>query len=391
MEGCDGEKDGSPGELSIRRYKRFAAGGAGIIWIEATAVTSEGRANPRQFWINEDSLPKFKHLIEIIKENALNHKGENHKPYLVLQLTHSGRYCKPLGVSTPIIAYRSPVLKHQENSVTKIITDNQLDKLKEKFVVASQMAQECGVDAIDIKSCHGYLLYELLSAYTRENSRYGGSFENRTRFLRETIQEIKKHIYSIDVTTRLSFYDGTPYPYGWGMKQDNSLLPDMTEPIALVEKLQNLGVNMLNLTAGNPYYNPHISRPYDVPVKGGYIPVEHPLISISRIIDLTYQLSEKFPSLFIINTGFSWLRQYSVLVGAKMKKDAKVGAFGLGRLAFAYPNLPNEFLKDKQLTRNQLCIACSCCSQIMRDGGKTGCVVRDKEVYRDIYKKGQSK
>ncbi|HUU12820.1 MAG TPA: flavin oxidoreductase/NADH oxidase, partial [Terriglobia bacterium] len=50
MEGCDGELDGRPGELTIRRYRRFGAGGAKLIWFEACAVAPEGRANPRQLW-----------------------------------------------------------------------------------------------------------------------------------------------------------------------------------------------------------------------------------------------------------------------------------------------------------------------------------------------------
>ena len=55
MEGCDGDSQGRPGKLTLRRYERFAAGGAGLIWAEATAVVPEGKANPRQLWLNEST------------------------------------------------------------------------------------------------------------------------------------------------------------------------------------------------------------------------------------------------------------------------------------------------------------------------------------------------
>lgn len=389
MEGCDGESDGRPGPLTFRRYERFAGGGAGIIWVEATAVTGEGRANPRQLWINEKSLSSFKQLVEIIKERALNFKGERQTPYLVLQLTHSGRYSKPEGYPSPLIAYRSPVLRHQENDRTKIITDRQLDALYEKYVCAAQMAEECGFDAVDIKSCHGYLVHELLSSYTRRDSKYGGSFENRTRFLIETVEKVKKNIPRTDVTLRLNIYDGVPFPYGWGMNKDGSLQADMEEPLKLIGLLRESGIRMLNLAVGNPYYNPHVERPYDYPIDGGYMPVEYPLASISRIVRLTYEAAEMYPDLFLINTGFSWLRHFAPLAGAAMKKHGKIGAFGLGRIAIACPDFANMLFRDKTMAPDKMCIACSSCSQIMRDAGRTGCVVRDSEIYGKIYRDGR--
>ena len=390
MEGCDGEEDGRPGSLTVRRYIRFARGGAGLIWVEATAVVPEGRANPRQLWINEKSLSSFRQLAETIRESGRNHSGAKQDPYIVLQLTHSGRYSKPRGFPMPIISYHSPVLKHQENEHTRIITDAELDELKGKYVAAAQMAEECGFDAVDIKCCHGYLLHELLSGYTRKESRYGGIFENRTRFLVETAIAVRKALSSAEITSRLNIYDGIPHPYGWGMKKDGSLEPGMEEPILLVEKLRDAGMNMVNLAVGNPYYQPHVERPYDYPVDGGYLPGEHPLETISRIIDLTCRISERFPSLFIINTGFSWLRHFAPLVGAELKKKGKITSFGLGRLALAYPGFANALLGEKRLEPEKMCITCSSCSQIMRDGGRAGCVVRDGEIYAPVYREGRS-
>ena len=101
MEGCDGTADGCPDELTRRRYRRLAEGGAGLIWFEATAVMEEGRANPRQLYINEVTLDAFKRQVAEIKEAGLQKNG--YEPLVVMQATHSGRYSKPQGTPAPLI------------------------------------------------------------------------------------------------------------------------------------------------------------------------------------------------------------------------------------------------------------------------------------------------
>ena len=65
MEGCDGTLDGQPGELTLRRYRRFGAGGAKLIWGEAAAVVEEGRANPRQLLVNENTVPGLAEMVTV--------------------------------------------------------------------------------------------------------------------------------------------------------------------------------------------------------------------------------------------------------------------------------------------------------------------------------------
>ncbi|MBQ3900293.1 MAG: flavin oxidoreductase/NADH oxidase, partial [Clostridia bacterium] len=186
MEGCDGDADGRPGELTERRYHRFAAGGAGIIWFEATAVMREGRANPRQLYITEDNLDSFKRQVELIKETALRERGQ--EPLVVMQATHSGRYSKPDGTPAPIIVKHDPLLeKDTPVDDGRIASDEYLDRVGEALVNGAVLAERAGFDGVDIKSCHRYLLSELLSAYDRPG-RYGGSFENRTRLFRESVK-----------------------------------------------------------------------------------------------------------------------------------------------------------------------------------------------------------
>jgi NADPH-dependent glutamate synthase beta subunit-like oxidoreductase/2,4-dienoyl-CoA reductase-like NADH-dependent reductase (Old Yellow Enzyme family) len=392
MEGCDGGADGSPGPLTFRKYNRFAAGGSGLIWVEATAVVPEGRANPRQLMLTEQNKEQFKQLVADIRSNARDEAGQPIKPFLVLQLTHSGRYSKPEGKAVPLIIYHSPVLDptHQLPSDYPLVSDEYLDQLQNRFVAAAELANECGFDAVDVKSCHGYLLHELLSAHTRQDSKYGGSLANRTRFLRETVRRIKEKMPRLIVTTRLDIYDAYPYPYGWGMKNDGSLTPDLAEPRELVRQLAELGVTMFNFTFGNPYFNPFIGRPFDYPSQGGALSPEHPLVTIERNIRLTREMARSFPALTIIAVSFSWLRELFPHIGAALLKNRTCSILGIGRLGLANPNYANELFKTGQIKQEHTCITCSSCTQIMRDGGMSGCVIRDS-LYEPIYREGRRK
>ncbi len=190
MEGCDGTRDGKPDELTIRRYDRFARSGAALIWEEATAVCEEGRANPRQLWIKKENVAAFQEMNQRIREISFRENG--FVPKIIMQATHSGRYSKPNGTPEPIIAYQNPLFE-KENPIPaeRVISDEALDRLAEQFGKAARLAEQAGFDGIDIKACHRYLNCELLSAYHRPG-RYGGSLENRTRLLREGIQNAKR-------------------------------------------------------------------------------------------------------------------------------------------------------------------------------------------------------
>jgi len=314
-----------------------------------------------------------------------------HQPLIILQLTHSGRHSNPEGRPTPIITHHSGILdfkNHLEPSYS-IISDEALDALQEKYVLAAQLAYRSGFDAVDIKACNGYLVHELLFSYTRKNSRYGGSFENRTRFLREVIHKIKAELRGLIVTTRLSIYDGIPYPWGWGMKPDGSLEADVSEPARLIGMLYDAGVELVSIAMGNPYYNPHLARPYDRPIVGGYVPAEHPLETISRMIRLTADTRGKIPRVHLVGTGLSWLRQFLPNVGAAMIQRDLISFLGVGRLALANPGFAYELFSKGALAPEALCITCSSCTQIMRDGGRTGCVIRDRPIYGPIYRSGR--
>lgn len=384
MEGCDGTADGRPDTLTKRRYERFAKGGAGLIWLEATAVMEEGRANPRQLYINEDNLDDFKRLVDNIKETALKENG--YAPLVIMQATHSGRYSKPNGTPAPLIAYNNPIFeKEGPISSDRIVTDEYLDRVGEGLVNGAVLAEKAGFDGVDIKCCHRYLNCELLSAYER-GGRYGGSLENRTRLLREAIKGAMQSCSNdFIVSSRLNVYDGFPYPYGFGVKKDGGLLDfDPTEPEWLIKELYSYGVRLVNITMGNPYFNPHVNRPF---AKGGYEADEHPLEGVKRVLYGTARLKERIPEMMMICSALSYLGVAAPNVVSAYIKDGKFDFAGFGRTIFAYPDFAKDILKNGCMDKNKICICCSKCTEIMRkSGGTPGCVIRDKDVYMPIYK-----
>lgn len=381
MEGCDGNADGTPAELTLRRYDRFAKGGAGIIWFEATAVMEEGRANPRQLWINENNLDAFKKTVDTIKETAFKQNG--YEPVVIMQATHSGRYSKPNGTPAPLIAYNNPIFeKDAPIPKDRIVTDEYLDRLSAALVDGSLLAKQAGFDGVDIKCCHRYLNSELLSAYTREG-RYGGSFENRTRLLRESVVgAIEACGDDFIVSTRLNAYDGFEYPYGFGVSKDGGIDFDPTEPVKLITELYNSGMRLINITMGNPYFNPHVNRPFAM---GGYTPPEHPLTAVSRMLNGIATIKKAVPDMKFISSALSYLGVAAPGVAAAMIEKGGFDFAGFGRTIFAYPDFANDILKNGGMDKQKICLCCSKCTEIMRAGGTPGCVIRDP-LYTKLYK-----
>jgi 2,4-dienoyl-CoA reductase-like NADH-dependent reductase (Old Yellow Enzyme family) len=390
MEGCDGAPDGKPDTLTVRRYERFAHGGAGLLWFEATAVTQEGRANPRQLLLVAENAAAMAALRERALSVGRAANGAEYAPFTVVQLTHSGRYSRPLDKPAPVLAHHDGLLDKALNipADQPLLSDDDLDRLQDRYVEAARLAAQCGFDGVDIKSCHRYLLSELLAAHTRPG-RYGGSFENRTRFLLEVVRRVRAELPQLEITMRLNVYDGHPYPWGWGVSQDDPAVPDLREPLRLIGLLREAGVALINVTAGNPYYTPHINRPFDQNVTGGYTPQEHPLEGVTRLVHLARAVKQAHPELVVIGSGYSWLRHHLGQVAAAVIARDWADMVGVGREAFAYPDFARDLLSKGEMDARAACVACSRCTQIMRDHGCSGCVILDKEVYGPIYEEGR--
>jgi NADPH2 dehydrogenase len=417
MEGCDAELDGSPGELTFRRFRRFGAGGAKLIWGEACAVVPEGRANPRQLLINPGTTPSLGRLVRETRAAHVESNGRDDDLLVGLQLTHSGRYA----FQQPILAKHDPLLDPRTildkasgttaGHDSPLITDAELDRLQDRYVDAAKLAHQAGFDFVDIKQCHRYLLNELLAARSRAG-KYGGSFANRTRFIREVVGRVRDECPGLMIATRLNVFDGIPYIKGddgigascpftppvssaWGTDADLPSLPDLAEPLALIGILQNLGIGLLNVSLGNPYASPHLLRPFEYPPPDGYESPEHPLLGVDRHFRLTAAIQAAYPQLAVVGSGYSWLQAYAFEAGAANVAAGRATFVGIGRGALTQPDFARRLRHGEPLDRRRLCRTFSYCTALMRskhnDMGQfaTGCPPFDKEVYGPIWAEAQ--
>ena len=373
MEGCDCNEDGSPSDLTVEKYHKAARSGAGIVWFEANSVCPEGRTNPRQMMLTRENIESFKTLLCDMRSIAMKECGIS--PVFILQLTHSGRQS-----IVPMIAYRHPIYEERRPaSDENIVSDEYLDTLPELYANAARLAVEAGFDGVDVKSCHGYLFQELLSAFTREG-RYGKSFENRTRLYLDCINAVKAAIPDhILLTSRLSVSDMVPYPYGFGTTKDNVL--DLTEPDMLIEKLVSSGIQILNVTVGNPYYNPHVNRPYR---KGGYQPPESAESGLARFEYIEKHIKEKFPTLVVLGSGLSYYRKDLIEQSDRQLESGICDLVEYGRMWLAYPEFYRDYTQGR-FEYAKCCLACSKCTELMRAKQVSGCAVYN-EYYRELYK-----
>ena len=420
MEGCDGDLDGNPGELTFRRYRRFGAGGAKLIWFEACAVVPEGRANPRQLWIHPGSAKRLAQLLQACREAHQKEFGTCDDLVTVLQLTHSGRY----SFEKQKVASRHPVLDlyplvnrtdlPPREAPPELASDEYLAALEDRYVEAASLARELGFDGVDLKMTHGYLLSELIGARTREGS-YGGSLQNRARFTLNVVEKIRRQVGDdFLLAVRLGVYDGIPYavsgensagvprdyprPYnfGFGTDPDDPSRLDLSEPLQFIGWLKQAGVRLLNVSLGIPYANPHIGRPFDKPNEGYYETPEHPLLGVARHFAATAEIQKAYPDLAVVGTGYSWLRHFLIHAAAANLRLHRTTLAGLGRAALAYPNLPREALEKAELNPLHTCKTLSYCTYLMRSKNNslgqfpTGCPPFDKEGYGEVMKQARA-
>lgn len=383
MEGADSTPEGAPSDYTVRRYVNEAIGGSSVIWFEAISIVEEGRSSKTQLLLNRDTLEEFKKMTAAVKEAGM--KANGFAPYLIMQANHSGRYSNPDNTPAPMIAYRHPILEqYRAADDSCIVSDDYLKRLEEKFGEAAVLAKEAGFDAIDIKSCHGYLLAELASAYERPGL-YGGSFENRFRLLKNGIRAAKVvEDENFMVTARIGIYDGYPYPYGFGVSPESGETPDYTEPIRLVRELHDeLGMDMVDLTMGNPYATTHVTRPFDF---GKYAPEEHPFVGLHRMIYGIGEVKKAVPEMTIWASAPTYLRAYADLFTAGAVEEGLCDGMLFGRMAFADPDFANEIVRNGRIDPNRVCLTCGKCGDLIRAHKPTGCVIRDSKTFMPFYK-----
>ena len=408
MEGWDATPDGAPSENTVRRWRRFGRSGAKLIWGgEAVAVSHEGRANPNQLLASSQTQEGLAQLQSALRREHILATGSDDGLVIGLQLTHSGRYCRPNEHSRPEprILYHHPLLDRRLKLPADypLLTDGEIEWIIDAFHRAAFMAWQLGFDFVDIKHCHGYLGHEFLSAHTRAG-RYGGTFEGRTRFLREVVKGIRSLCPGLHIGVRLSAIDTVPFhsdpshsvngkastgvaetspellPYRWGFGV-NPLDPthaDLSEPERFLSLLEELGIQLVNITAGSPYYNPHIQRPALYPPSDGYLPPEDPLVGVARQMDVTRQLKRRFPNLLIVGSGYSYLQDFLPHVAQAAVREGWVDFVGLGRMVLSYPELLWEVSAGIPIQRKVICRTFSDCTTAPRNGLPSGCYPLDE-------------
>ena len=412
MEGCDGDLDGRPGNLTWRRYERFATGGAKLVWFEATAVREDGRANARQLWITPANADDYARLLEHILKLHRERFGKADDLLVPIQLTHSGRYA----VGQRTIAFHNPYLDEKTGIPADypVISDGELERLEDDFVAAAKLAAAAGFRAFDLKVTHGYLLSELSGATTREGP-YGGPLENRFRFVSNVLGKLRAALgrdavlcmrlgcfdsvpYYKDATTGMGVPCNftTPYPYGFAVNHDSPIEPDIAEATAAVGLVRDRGVQLLNVSLGCPYYNPHIGRPFERPDDGNYEQPEHPLAGVDRHFRIAGALQAAYPDLPMVGTGYSWLQKYAINAGAWNVAQGHIRFVGLGRGVLAYPDFAVDALTKGELEELRVCKTLTYCTYLMRQKDHplgqfpTGCPPFDKEIYGEIMKQARA-
>jgi 2,4-dienoyl-CoA reductase-like NADH-dependent reductase (Old Yellow Enzyme family) len=407
MEGWDATPDGNPSELTYRRWQKFGASGAKLIWGgEAVAVSPSARANPNQLVMAPHTRENIARLRAVLVAEHRKTMGSDDDLLIGIQLTHSGRYCRPHvhDRPEPRILYRHPILDRRLNLPDDypLLTDAEIEAIIEDFHTAARAAWELGFDFVDIKHCHGYLGHEFLSAHTR-SGKYGGSFENRTRFLREIVQGIRANAPGLKIGVRLSAFDTVPFrpdpaqssngkrgpgipddyehliPFNWGFGVDRQdpTQADLTEPIRFLSLLEELQIPLVNLTAGSPYYNPHLQRPALFPPSDGYLPPHDPLIEVGRQLNVARQLKRLFPNLIVVGTAYSYLQDFLPYVAQPVLREGWIDVVGLGRLTLTYPEILLDAAQGRPLQHKRICRTFSDCTTAPRNGLPSGCYPLD--------------
>ncbi len=409
MEGWDATPEGRPTQATFERWRKFGAAGAKLIWGgEAAAVRPDGRAHGRQLLLSKEHRADFVRLRETLITEHERRTGKANDLLVGLQLTHSGRYARPDDHPRPLITHRHPILDRRMGLGPDypLASDATLRTVIADIVEAAIIARDAGFDFVDVKHCHGYLAHELLAAHTREGE-FGGSFQNRTRFLREAVTGIRRAAPELLIGVRLSAFDTVPYcpdparsqpgrpgpgipepytgliPYLWGFGVDPQAPTrhDLEEPRLFLELLRTLGVSLVNLTAGSPYSNPHVQRPALFPPSDGYLPPEDPLVGVARLLGVARDLRHAVPGLFVVGTGYSYLQEFLPHVAQAVVRGGWADSVGLGRTVLTYPEIIWDALHGKPADRRRICRTFSDCTTAPRLGLPSGCYPLD-QAYR---------
>jgi len=218
--------------------------------------------------------------------------------------------------------------------------------------------------------------------------------------MRRVIERIRAAVPGLDVAVRLSVLDTTPYRKreqdhvgerdpagaaaeqtprpGFGMlDRDEDIDAALDDARAVLRMLESHGVRWICVTAGSPYYNPHVQRPAMFPPLDGYEPPEDPLLGVWRQVRATALLKRDFPRLAFVGSAYSYLQEWLPHVAQHNVREGLCDLVGLGRIALSYPDLPADVLAGAPLKRASFCRTFSDCTTGPRLGLVSGCYPLD--------------
>jgi 2,4-dienoyl-CoA reductase-like NADH-dependent reductase (Old Yellow Enzyme family) len=374
MECNNGDAQGNPTELTLKRYRNLAEGGAGIIIVESLTISYESRARKNQLKISEETATGLGRLVKAMKEI-------NEKSLILFQINHSGRVS---GAAFSKVVSLYPT----EDPSVHILTEEEIEDIGDMFVKAALIAKQVGADGIDFKHCHGYLCGEMLRPANIREDRFGGGFENRTRFFRETTARIKKIVGkdSFIIGSRFSIYEGIPG--GFGTPGPQEVMEDLAEPFNFAKMIEEMGMDYINVSAGIPAITPEIVRPTKNYPEGVY---RH--FGWAKTV-------KKLVKIPVIGSGYSYLRdgkndlkepdpsKKSFLYWAeKNLKDGNVDLVGIGRQSLADPLFAKKILSGN-IDQVNFCTACGGCSILLGSQKEVGCTVYNK-YYKGVLRQAK--
>jgi 2,4-dienoyl-CoA reductase-like NADH-dependent reductase (Old Yellow Enzyme family) len=367
MECNDGDGEGNPTEKTYRRYRRLFEGEAGVIDLEAITVTDECRGRDKQLSVlprNQKALEKF--VAEMKKTNP--------EPLFIWQLTHSGELSHP-GFS------RRVCVKPLAGFGGDLLSEEDIERIMDQFVQAAKIAHDCGADGVDFKNCHGYLGSQLVRPYNDRKWKYGGSFENRTRFTYEVYERIHKEVNDpkFIVGSKVSIWEG--FPGGQGSAGPDSPVMDIRESLELVKGMEARGAKFIIVSAGSPSITLALSQP-------------DRRVPDDCYLHFTFQKAVRDvlkPQTVVIGSAYSVLGNGKNQLQARKKeentllywasrnvRDGVTDMVALGRQSLADGQIPLK-LKEEREEDITWCIACDNCIELLIRQRNVGCANFDRE------------
>ena len=362
MECCDATLSGSFSEDTLRRYDALFRGGAGVVVMESVTLQYKSRSTRHQLLLDPKDPLNRAAWEDFVRDKKLHYPNT----LLLVQLTHSGE------LSNDRFSERVCVKPHPNYGGT-LIDEDYIDQIIHDYAEACRFLAYIGVDGVDLKFCHGYLGSQLVRPYNDRRWKYGGSFENRSRFAYDLIERVRFIVphESFLLGAKVSIFD--EMPGGQGHAGPNSAALDLAESVQFCKGLEFRGANFIIETLGGVgcgwnLMSPSKKNPEAV----------HQHIAAARLLRKNLK-----PETTVICSGLSLLRNGEnnglpdedlFQMGNDCIKQGDFDMIGLGRQSFADPLLPRKYLEDN-INNINWCTCCNCCSTLFGHEQHTGCVL----------------